>query len=122
MENYQFFALVLVLVITIVLLLRVMRNNKIYIVLVKNQEKKMVIKTWKQAGWTKTSTNLGTKEDLKALYEQYPKIIRRAPIVAVYEWARKGNFTFLCSNGKFDTAFLSEEVNKSKFCYLMLVE
>ena len=45
MENYQFFALVLVLVITIVLLLRVMRNNKIYIVLVKNQEKKMVIKT-----------------------------------------------------------------------------
>ncbi|MFA4942061.1 MAG: hypothetical protein WC564_00265 [Patescibacteria group bacterium] len=103
-------------------ILRYLAKNKVYQVRINGQIKKMTIRTWGQVSWDKNSTNLGSADDLAELYKRYPGITRRSPIVATYNWAREGNFKYLLSNGKFQTAFLSTELNKRKFRYLMLVE
>jgi hypothetical protein len=97
-------------------------KNRTYTIAVNGKKKKLIIKNWKTLKYDKGSTNLGSSEDLKVLYSVYPKIVKRCPIVAVKDWVIGGNFIFLSSNGTFDTAFLSNEVNKRKFRYLMVVE
>lgn len=123
-DHYILWSIVIVSILLWILIIirRHIIYRRIYEVSVNGVKKRLIIKTWGNLEFTKTSTNLGTTEDLLALYRAYPKIRKRCPIVATHNWARLGNFTFLCKSGRLETYFLSLEIKKNKFRYLMLLE
>lgn len=95
-------------------------TSNIYTVNVGDVEKRLILASYDSLMSNKNSDNLGSLEDLQTLYELYPEVIKKCPIVAAENWIIHGKFTYLRGDGRIKTDSSTDNLKMDSFRYLMI--